>query len=252
MKKLSVVIPVHNALPSLQKTLRSLIHSTDNLYELVIVDDFSDSPTKEYLNALRIDPTFKVRLTKTFNPTHSWTNASWNIGVRLATGDFIAVLNSDITLSPHWDSELIKLLDKKHCTIACPVEKRGEFDIMLDPLIERVDPRMIKGACFMFRRQDIRNLFPIPDYLTHWYGDRLLADRANCKKGVAFSAHAIITHQISQSGKTVSPDVYYRTIYQDLLNYEKNFNKDESLIKRSLEKEISTILPNFDYSVFDK
>lgn len=147
--KLSIVIPVFNALESLQITLKSVINNTDNLYEIILVDDYSDEPTRAFIDGLRLEDSLNCRLVKTRNPKHSWTNASWNIGVALATGEVIAILNSDISVSPHWDTELIKVL-REH-TIACPYEIRNGELQKLDPLIERVDPGMLKGACYMFR-----------------------------------------------------------------------------------------------------
>lgn len=223
---LSIVIPVHNAPNYLKSTLYSVIDTTDNLSEIVIVDDCSDQATQEFINS--ITTTLPIRITKTRNHTHSWTNASWNIGTRLATGDYIAVLNSDITLSPHWDTHLIKLLS--FSTIACPTEKRGDKHFTLDPVIQRVDPNMIKGACFMFRRQDTKKLFPIPSTLIHWAGDNFLADKANTMKGVAFSAEATITHAITQSGRTVDSDLYREITLKDVLAYQEMSGRDMSLV----------------------
>lgn len=223
---LSIVIPVHNALDHLKSTLYSVIDTTDNLSELILVDDCSDTPTQDFINS--ITTTLPIRLTKTRNHTHSWTNASWNIGVRLATGDYIAVLNSDITLSPHWDTHLIKLLS--FSTIACPTEKKGTKHFTLDPVIQQVDPNMIKGACFMFRRQDTRRLFPIPPQLIHWTGDNFLADKANNMKGVAFSAEAVITHAITQSGRTTNQHAYREVTLNDVLNYQEMSGRDMSLV----------------------
>lgn len=217
------------------------------------MDDFSNEETRAFIDGLRLDDALEVRLVKTRNPRHLWTNASWNEGVSLATGDYIAVMNSDIWVPRGWDSELIALLDGKHCSVACPLERKGDSQIALDPLIEKVHPGMIKGACFMFRRQETKKFFPIPEQLVHWYGDRWIADMAWEKgKGVTFVAGATITHYTTQSGRLIDKTLYYSTIYQDLLSYEKLMTKDESLIEESLRKEIESILPNFDYSVFDK
>jgi glycosyltransferase involved in cell wall biosynthesis len=228
VKKLSIVIPVYNAKLSLVSTLVSISETTDNLFELVIVDDCSGEDTQKFIESITGNET--LRVTKTRNPVHSWTNASWNMGVRLATGDYIAVLNSDIVLSPHWDSELISMLDKKHCSIACPLEQRGDKQITLDPIIEQVDPQMIKGACFMFRRQEAKKMFPIPQELTHWCGDNYLADRANEARGVAFCAGATITHAITQSGKLIKRNIYRSTTYNDVKAYEKMSGRDMSLV----------------------
>jgi len=229
--RLSIVIPVYNALDSLKITLQSVINNTDNLYEIILVDDFSDEPTRAFIDRLRLQDNLNCRLTKTRNPQHSWTNASWNMGVKLATGDYIAILNSDVSVSNHWDSALIEQL--KTATIACPYEKKANGSVQkLDPIIEKVDPLMLKGACFMFEATyKFDWLFPIPDYLfRHYCGDNFLADRANRVKGVKFTYGAMITHAISQSGKLVKPDEYKRICIQDVENYQAFSGRDMSLV----------------------
>lgn len=245
--KVSVIIPVFNSVETLKITLQSVLNNTDHLYELVLVDDNSAQETQDFINALQLDPILGVRLTKTRNPEHSWTNASWNMGVRLATGDYLAILNSDITVSPHWDTELIRMLDKKQCSIACPMEKRGDKLIALDPVIAQFHPGMIKGACFMFRRQETKKFFPIPPELKHWCGDNYLADRAAESKGVAFCASAIITHAITQSGKFIERGLYNRTCYWDVVNYQKMSGRDMTEVIRQIMP--SALQPDMSFHV---
>lgn len=224
-------MPVFNALESVKKTLQAIVTNTDNLYEIIIVDDFSEEETRAFIDGLRLDDALEVRLVKTRNPRHLWTNASWNEGVFLATGDYIAVINSDIWVPRGWDTELMRLLDGKHCSIACPLERKGESQIALDPLIEKVHPGMIKGACFMFRRQETKKFFPIPEGLTHWCGDNYIADRAWEKgKGVTFCGGAIITHYITQSGRLIDPEEYKKVCYNDVMQYQLMSGRDMSLV----------------------
>ena len=185
-------------------------------------------------DGLRFEESLECRLIKTRNPNHSWTNASWNFGVSLASGSYIAILNSDISVSPHWDTALIKQLETS--TIACPYEKKPDGSLQkLDPLIERVHPGMIKGACFMFSSQYKYDwLFPIPDLFTHWCGDNYLADRARQVLGVGFTKDAIITHAITRSGRLIDPEVYKKVCRQDVLNYQKFSGRDMSLVLEQL------------------
>jgi glycosyltransferase involved in cell wall biosynthesis len=232
-QRLSIVIPVFNAVEHLRITLQSVVNHTDNLYEIILVDDYSDEPTRAFIDGLRLNDDLDCRLIKTRNPRHSWTNASWNMGVSLATGDYIAILNSDISVSRHWDTALIKQLDT--ATIACPYEKKPDGSLQkLDPVIEKVDPKMLKGACFMFQAQyKFDWLFPIPPYLTHWCGDNYLADRANRVNGVKFTEGATITHAITQSGRLIKPEEYNRVCKQDVINYQVFSGRDMSLVLKN-------------------
>lgn len=228
---ISVVIPVYNALEEFKQTLVSVIYATKNLSEIVIVDDCSDEETREFIETLRVDDSLDIRLIKTRNPEHSWTNASWNIGVQLATQPYIAVLNSDITLSSNWDEYLIETLEG--AMIACPFERRGDEIFNLYDIHKKVHPEMIKGSCFMFKREDVHYLFPIPSELTHWCGDHFLADQAtryvtlhDFRAPVKFDRRAIITHKPSSSGRLINEEEYNKVIKEDVLNYQKMSNRN--------------------------
>lgn len=216
---LTAVVPVFNCLSELRVMLSSLVDSSAVLSEIVLVDDKSHTPTKEFINTLDVDSSKDIRLIKTRNPNHLWTNGSWNIGTKLATQKYIAVLNSDIILFKDWDAYLIETL--KEATIACPFEKRGDKIFDLYDIHKEVHPGMIKGACFMFKKKDRDKLFEIPQTLTHWCGDHYLADQAAKLDGVKFNKSAIIAHKPSSSSKLVDEDVYRKVTKQDVLNYQK-------------------------------
>jgi glycosyltransferase involved in cell wall biosynthesis len=224
---LSVIVPAYNAKDFLEQTIASLFKTTKNDFELIIIDDFSpDLRVKKFIQELNSP---QVRITKIFNIEHKWTNYNWNLGVQLAQGEYIAILNSDITLSKDWDTYLMGLL--KTSTIACPTEKgKGH----LDPVIAKIDPNMIKGACFMFKKEDIGKLFPIPPVLKHWCGDNILADRANQVRGVSFCDEAIIQHFASSSAKTIDPTLYKRRILHDLESYHRLSDRNMKVIIDSI------------------
>jgi hypothetical protein len=98
----------------------------------------------------------------------------------------------------------------------------------LDPIIEKFCPNMIKGACFMFKKQDADKLFPIPAELKHWCGDNWVADRAEELEGVKFVKLATIYHYMTRSGKEVDKRVYFKTVAKDLVNYQKLSGRDMS------------------------
>jgi glycosyltransferase involved in cell wall biosynthesis len=228
---ISVVIPVKDSLDTLKTTLQSIVYAP-TLREIIIVDDCSDNDTQNFIDGLRLDPGMNIRLTRTRNPVHSWTNHSWNVGVHLASQPYIAVVNSDIEVTSRWDVYLTPKL--KYYTIVCPHEQVNGKIIKLDPLLHKVDPNMIKGAFYMFKIEDRDKLFPIPTQLTHWYGDRLISDRANELRGVGWSNDVIITHKASSSGRLIPKKEYDAVIHQDLYNYEKLTGKREELIRAEL------------------
>lgn len=233
MTNLSVVIPVFNAKECLELTISHILHKTTTLRELILVDDNSDKPTQNWIDGLQFEDRMRIRLIKTRNPKHSWTNASWNMGVTLTHEPYIAILNSDVIVGDNWDLHLIETLKTK--TIACPYEILSDGSKnKLDPVIERVHPGMIKGACYMFKREDM-DMFPIDSRLTHWCGDNYLADEAEKRNGVGFNEKATIVHGITRSGRLIDPKVYNEICKNDVLTYQRLSGRDMSIILRNFQ-----------------
>lgn len=230
MPKLSIIIPVYNAKVFLETTLLSLFATTKSEFELILLDDFSYPETRDFVAGLE-SPSVEIR--KVLNVEHKWCNYNWNLGVVLAKGDYIAILNSDIALSDGWDLPLIDALNT--CTVACPYEIKSKdgknYKFTLDPVIKRIDPGMIKGACFMFKASQKQEMFPIPQSLKHWCGDNWIADRANQLQKVKFVEGSFIRHAGSVSSKTVKPFEYKTRILQDLDEYEKLSDRRMKIIK---------------------
>ncbi|MBE7170896.1 MAG: glycosyltransferase family 2 protein [Williamsia sp.] len=89
---ISIVIPTYKRLSSLQKCLQSVISQMTEEMELVVVDDFSQDGTKEYLQDLAGRyPAMKV----SSNPQNQGVNYSRNRGIELVTKKFILFLDND-------------------------------------------------------------------------------------------------------------------------------------------------------------
>ena len=86
--KISVVIPAYNAERTIVRTLESALAQTLPPHEVIVVDDGSRDGTPAVVE--RYAP--RVRLVRQVNAGPS---AARNHGVRVATGDWIALLDSD-------------------------------------------------------------------------------------------------------------------------------------------------------------
>lgn len=100
----SIVSCAHNQLPFTQLFVDSVTRCTDHPYELILVDNASTDGTAEFL-AGRPD----VRVER--NAENLGVAGGWNQGLRLARGDYLAVCNNDIVVTPGWLSRLIEVLE---------------------------------------------------------------------------------------------------------------------------------------------
>lgn len=95
MPMISVIMPVYNGARFLEKTLGSLLAQTCPDWELIVVDDGSTDATPDIL-ARYDDPRF-VKIRKV-NGGEAQTR---NVGLRHATGEFIAFLDADDLYLPN-------------------------------------------------------------------------------------------------------------------------------------------------------
>jgi GT2 family glycosyltransferase len=95
----SVVVPLYNGLPLTQAMVASLQATLPAglAHEIILVDDGSTDGTREWLATLR-DPPFRVVL----NEHNLGFAAANNRGAAVAHGEFLALLNNDLILTPGW------------------------------------------------------------------------------------------------------------------------------------------------------
>jgi GT2 family glycosyltransferase len=93
-----IVVCVHNALDEVRQCLDSVIEHTRMPYSLIIVDDGSDVATATYL----ADFSESQAATLIRNDTARGYTFAANQGLRRATADYVALLNSDTVVTPWW------------------------------------------------------------------------------------------------------------------------------------------------------
>lgn len=90
----SLVLPVHNGMPYLPETMKSILAQTFRDFECILIDDGSTDDTPAYLDTLR-DPRIKrLRLDKAGLVT------ALNTGIQEAQGDLIARIDGDDLAAP--------------------------------------------------------------------------------------------------------------------------------------------------------
>jgi GT2 family glycosyltransferase len=112
-----VMVCVHDALEEVRECLTSLLAKTDRPFHLIAVNDGSDEPTSEFLQAFA-DRHPLVTLIHREQPPHGYTLAA-NSGIEASQGDYVVLLNSDTIVTPGWLGRLV----------ACG-EEHGEVGIL--------------------------------------------------------------------------------------------------------------------------
>lgn len=123
MKKVSIIIPVYNRSDLLKEAVSSILHQSYSDYELIVVDDGSDSKHKKQ-NEKIVKAASEIWIEEPHcgRPSHLR-----NVGVKAANCDLIAFLDSDDIWAPNkLERQLssINIEDKIPSSLsACDIEK---------------------------------------------------------------------------------------------------------------------------------
>ncbi|MBS0271331.1 MAG: glycosyltransferase [Proteobacteria bacterium] len=104
--KVSVVIPTHNRLRLLKDAIYSVLQQSHPDWELIIFDNGSQEPIKEYIESLSDNRIRLERSEKFLSVTDSWNQA-----IDYATGDYIIFLGDDDGLAPSYFEKVHKLIN---------------------------------------------------------------------------------------------------------------------------------------------
>jgi glycosyltransferase involved in cell wall biosynthesis len=102
-----VIIPLYNHERYIQEAIESVFAQTLAAYEIIIVDDGSVDDSAEVVSRLIKNRQNVVSWSKENGGAHSAINA----GIRRATGDFVAILNSDDVYHPGRFAKLTKIIE---------------------------------------------------------------------------------------------------------------------------------------------
>jgi glycosyltransferase involved in cell wall biosynthesis len=133
--KFSFVIPTYNRADELMECLSSigeLDFEPENV-EVVIIDDASTDHTYESIQKLKETFPFAIQYQK---QNKEGPSAARNRGIKLAKGDYIIFIDSDVTLPRNYLKKIAKELEKN------PVEAFGGPDAALEhfpPLLKAID-----------------------------------------------------------------------------------------------------------------
>jgi len=222
---LSIVLPSYNQVKYLKQTVDSLRRNTYHFFELIIVDDNSDPDTVRYIRSLEC-----VRY---YNRKQRFITYNWNKGARAATGEYVAFLNNDITLSRHWDVYLMNSLNDK-TWIANPYQKDSGYPTPYGKSI-RTGSIDVRGACFMLKKETLERIGYFPECMKHWYSDWWLGwiVTNKYKKSVSWIQESLIHHYGSMSSHEFDRRTgkLREVIEQDRLEFQKLTGLDGYLPK---------------------
>lgn len=143
---ISVIIPIYNVEPYLDRCVQSVIDQTYRSLEIILVDDGSPDHCSAMCDAwAKKDPRIKV-----IHKVNGGLSDARNAGLAIATGELISFVDSDDWLAPAFYERLTKALDEDQSDIAaCTVEMVWEdgtpsrlLTVQENRILERTDAEL--------------------------------------------------------------------------------------------------------------
>jgi GT2 family glycosyltransferase len=165
----SIIIPCHNALSYTKQCLESLRKWSDFPYELILIDNGSEDGTWNYLKSFKRHHRPRTSIVLIRNSRNLGFPKAINQGMRVARGEFLVWLNTDVIVTPHWLSRLAGCASKESRIGAVGPYSNGEGAILdeFPPLptfsealalrYKGLVPRipLILGFCFLVKREAV-------------------------------------------------------------------------------------------------
>ena len=132
--KISVIVPIYNAIKYLGATVESLLSVTEPDIEIILVDDGSTDGSGELCNTV-----FDTRV-RVIHKENGGVSSARNAGLAVATGDYIGFLDADDLIYPDTYSVLAEAAERTgadvaQCAVVC-VEPDGRERTVYQPKIE--------------------------------------------------------------------------------------------------------------------
>lgn len=96
MTKVSIIVPVYNAIRYLEKCLNCIRNQTLKELEIILVDDGSTDGSAEFCDRSALEDS-RIRV---LHQPNSGVSAARNAGIEAATGDYIGFSDADDTMEP--------------------------------------------------------------------------------------------------------------------------------------------------------
>ncbi len=225
----SIIIPVFNQLKLTHACIKSILQNTmyPN-YEIIVVDNGSIDGTTDYLKLL-VQKKKNIKLI-TNNENLGFAKAN-NLGVKIAKGKYLLLLNNDTKVQPNWLEPLVKIAeqDKQIAAVGSKllfpnrtIQHAGISIIndkdLPDPLVARhiyygADEYLpqanflciyqaLTAACLLIKKSAFEDVGGFDDGFWNGYEDVDLCFKLG-QKGwlLVYQPESVVIHYESQSGK---------------------------------------------------
>lgn len=115
MKKLTIIIPTYNSEKYIEKCIISILKQTYTNLEIIIIDDNSSDNTYEICQKIQKND-LRIKLLR--NSKNVGVSITRNLGIDIATGEYITFVDSDDYIEENLYEKLIEKIENENIDIA--------------------------------------------------------------------------------------------------------------------------------------
>jgi GT2 family glycosyltransferase len=165
-----IVICVHNALDDVRQTLESIFEVWTEYHRIILIDDGSDEPTRDYL--VQVSQEHQNIVLSRSDTASGYTKAV-NRGMRLTEAPYVILLNSDTIVSRDWVEKLVSALDSsKKIGVVGPLSNAASHQSIpnaqstasqtaINPLLKGLTIEQINSLCEQWTNSTILPKTPL-------------------------------------------------------------------------------------------
>jgi hypothetical protein len=211
MNKYSIVIPTLWKSNRIGKLLFDLI-KCEFVDEIILIDN--GNKFFEYFEALD-----KVKLVQV--EENIYVNPAWNLGIKIAENNLIALLNDDINFNPNIFGAIDENLLNQFGIIGMGEGNYKEpIDEETGPYLDVWQPGVNDWGWGCFIMLNRKNWIDIPDNIKIWYGDNFIKD-VNPSPKACLRNFKVETEMSTTSDEPVW-DERKKEDYNNFINYLRN------------------------------
>lgn len=213
MQKISIIVPIYNVEPFLRKCVKSLLDQTHENIEIILVNDGSPDNSKQICDDFALqDSRIKV-----IHQENKGLCGARNAGLDVATGDYIAFVDSDDYVTKDMFEYLLNLLTKTNSDIsACrffSLNNSGNISVRTDG----IDHILSKEEAV----EDIVTKFSLRTFFCNKLFKKELFSNKRFPEGFVFEGTHFIHEIFLEVDKVVfgaEAKYYYRDFSESIVN----------------------------------
>jgi len=223
--KVSIIVPVYNTAPYLDRCISSLLNQTHNDAEIILVNDGSADNSDAICRSWREKDS---RIIDTYKPRESeGPSAARNAGLNVATGEYICFADSDDCVSPVYVEKLLAMATENDVKMAvCGYAITDETT----PVEQIPVPLMLYNTEIITRRSYFERIYtPIEiQYVSVWAKiyHRSLFENIRFEEGKLHEDEGIITSLAARCENMAVCDepLYFYTVRPGSIMRSYSFN----------------------------